>query len=73
MVEAHPDTVGDSQDVQFCFDLRTNICRWSTMGKVTHCGDFYVYYLPDTTHCRLRYCAENWLLLLYLKLFFKNI
>ena len=60
MTEAHPVEVGDSKDVTFCFDSRKKVCKWSTKGKVTHCGDFYVYYLKDTTHCRLRYCAEKY-------------
>lgn len=57
----HPEIVGDTDEVTFCFGLRKagKECKWSTDGKVTHCGDYYVYYLPDTPHCRLRYCAEN--------------
>lgn len=57
--EAHPTTVGESKDVKFCFKGSNTDCEWETLGKVTHCGDYYVYFLKDVPFCRLRYCATN--------------
>ena len=51
-----PTALWESTDVKFCF---STTCRWSTLGKVTNCGAFFVYYLVDAPHCSLRYCASN--------------
>ena len=59
----HPDTPGTTLDnAVFCFDCKQgkqwSECEFSSFGKVTNCGDFYVYYLKDTPKCYLRYCAN---------------
>ena len=56
----HPKSPGASSNVKFCFDNdHVYVCRWSTQGKVTNCGSYFVYYLENTPYCRLRYCATN--------------
>ena len=58
---AHPTTPGARINVKFCFTHSSNNCLWSTQGKVTNCGNYFVYYLENATHCSppLRYCATN--------------
>ena len=60
---SHTAVAGQTKEVKFCFDdkgvgSRTD-CEWSTQGKVTHCGDYFVYYLENTPGCTLRYCATD--------------
>ena len=55
----HPTTPGASSNVKFCFQSSSNDCSWSTQGKVTNCGNYFVYYLENAPICRLRYCATN--------------
>ena len=54
----HPTSPGASSNVKFCFDNGYD-CNWSTQGKVTNCGSYFVYYLENVPLCVLRYCATN--------------
>ena len=59
---SHPSVAGQTRVVKFCFDYRGRTftdCHWSTQGKVTHCGEYFVYYLENTSKCPLRYCATD--------------
>ena len=61
---SHPAAVGQTSEVKFCFDGKgfpnpATDCEWSTQGKVTHCGDYFVYYLDNTPTCNIRYCATD--------------
>ena len=42
-----------------CFHWRNHCCLWSTSIRVRNCGRFYVYELPPTPGCRLRYCGNR--------------
>ena len=55
----HPTSPGASSNVKYCFTGSSNDCYWSTQGKVTNCGSYFVYYLENTPTCDLRYCATN--------------
>ena len=57
----HPTTPGASNNnAKYCFDNGDgNDCHWSTQGKVTNCGSYFVYYLENAPGCRYRYCATN--------------
>ena len=55
----HPTTPGASSNVKFCFHYSSNDCWKSTQGKVTNCGNYFVYYLENTPLCHMRYCATN--------------
>ena len=59
----HPTTPGATKSsVHYCFDntgSNSTDCRWSTSGKVTNCGNYFVYYLENVPLCNLRYCATN--------------
>jgi hypothetical protein len=46
-------------NAKFCFDLYGNTCHWQSEGKITNCGNFFVYYLRDTPSCSLRYCGTD--------------
>ena len=59
---SHPIVAGQTHEkVTFCFDGRGwgsyTDCEWSTQGKVTHCGEYFVYYLENVPKCSFRYCA----------------
>ena len=64
MKGSHPTVAGQTKElVTFCFDGKGfhsgTDCGWKTQGKVTHCGDYFVYYLENTPACTLRYCATD--------------
>ena len=48
--------VGETKDATVCFWARGDKCWRSSYIKVTNCGDFLVYDLPDTQYCNYRYC-----------------
>ena len=55
---AHPDGLGQTVSREVCFNWNGDKCNWKATIKVTNCGGFYVYELPRTPNCNLRYCAE---------------
>ena len=55
----HPETTGVTVEVTYCFDWAGNSCLYHRTGKITHCGDFFVYYLHDGPNGCYRYCAAN--------------
>jgi len=56
----HPTSKGDSVDnAKFCFVDYDSDCKFFTEGKITHCGDFYVYFLKEVPISPARYCASN--------------
>ena len=60
LVGTHPTSTGESVDVDFCFARdEDNDCRHSNKGKITNCGEYFVYYLENTPDCSYRYCATN--------------
>ena len=59
---SHPASPGRKDNVTYCFDNTESDdtdCDWSTQGKVTHCGDYFVYYLEDAPCYPCRYCATD--------------
>ena len=51
-----------SSNVGVCFDFDSGSyddCYLETNINITNCGQFYVYQLPDTPACNLRYCSHN--------------
>ena len=61
---SHPTIAGQTTQVLYCFDGKGygsgyTDCSWSVKGKVTHCKDYFVYYLENTPTCTLRYCATD--------------
>ena len=56
----HPTSPGASDNAKYCFAWDGNdYCTWSTQGKVTNCGSYFVYYLEDAPGCIFGYCATN--------------
>ena len=54
---AHPTETDESKDVDFCFNWGGNSCVAKRRGKVTNCGEFFVYFLKSVP-TTWRYCAE---------------
>jgi hypothetical protein len=42
-----------------CFNWAGNQCQWSVNIQVINCGQSYVFQLPNTPVCNLRYCGTN--------------
>ena len=52
----HPQEIYVEKNMSVCFDANI-ICFWEADITVTNCDGFFVYLLPDTPDCRLRYCV----------------
>ena len=55
----HPSKNEGAVSRKVCFHWNNNVCLWNIMITVRNCGSFYVYKLPRTLHCSLRYCGTN--------------
>ena len=55
----HPRTPDTTIDAKVCFNGYQGECSKSVDVKITNCNSYFVYYLPDTPECNLRYCATN--------------
>ena len=54
----HPSIKGQRNELAiFCFHHLKSTCWRQRFGKVTNCGSFFVYYLPNAPVCHARYCA----------------
>ena len=58
MTFPHPSSPGSSFSGKVCFNWSGNICAWSVTISVSNCNGFYVYMLPSTPTCSLRYCTQ---------------
>ena len=54
----HP-APGNTVDGTVCFNLFSNQCHYQTQIQIKHCNNYFLYYLPDTPSCNLRYCAST--------------
>ena len=56
----HPTKTNVPKQAKVCFhEYNGDECEWSQNIVVNICGDFYVYYLPETPRCDLRYCGAD--------------
>ncbi|XP_078356255.1 transmembrane protease serine 9-like isoform X2 [Oculina patagonica] len=56
---AHPTVAEGAVQRKVCFHWTSNCCKWSTDIRVRNCGAYYVYELPPTQYCNLRYCGDK--------------
>ncbi len=56
---AHPTVAEGAVQRKVCFHWASNCCEWSTDIRVRNCGAYYVYELPPTQTCNLRYCGDK--------------
>ena len=59
---AHPAEGGQQIEGEVCFSWDVDDgdnCHWSQNILVTNCGSYFVYFLPQTPACHLRYCAAE--------------
>lgn len=59
MVGSHPSLRYSLVTRKVCYHWSGSCCRWSNNIKVRNCGGFYVYQLPKTPVCWLRYCGNR--------------
>lgn len=57
---AHPKSTDGIDSGEICFRWQSNCCQWSQNIYVRNCGRFYVYKLPHTIGCPMRYCGQPW-------------
>ena len=59
--EEHPREVGVEETMTVCFAVGDDYgsCWEEVEITVTNCDGFFVYMLPDTVYCDMRYCASN--------------
>ena len=55
----HPTRVGEEVGRKICFTDHNNELLNYVYTLVTNCGEYFVYKLPKTPACPLRYCAEQ--------------
>ena len=55
----HPTKEQGVVSRQVCFHWWWSCCLWNVYIKVRNCGEYYVYQLPQTPVCYLRYCTEK--------------
>ena len=55
----HPTNIGVAVDSTVCFHWSSSPCYWSSDIQIMNCETYFLYYLPNTETCRLRYCAET--------------
>ena len=55
----HPTKEQGVVSRKVCFHWWYSCCTWSVYIKVRNCGGYYVYQLPETPACYLRYCTEK--------------
>jgi len=55
----YPTAQGQVVNGTVCFNWSGNNCNWSSAVQVAHCGGYFVFYLPLTPVCNLRYCGTN--------------
>ncbi|KAL9987887.1 hypothetical protein ACROYT_G002265 [Oculina patagonica] len=55
----HPTVAQGAVQRRVCFHWSSSCCYWSTSIRVRNCGAFYVYELPPTPYCNLRYCGDG--------------
>ena len=53
-----PEEPGETKTAVFCFEWRNRPCNIQRTGRVTNCGDYYVYDLKEVP-CRYRYCGTG--------------
>ena len=54
----HPTDEGETVTVEVCFSWFDD-CSYTQNIDITNCGEYYVYLLPETPMCHLRYCAAS--------------
>eukprot|EP00088_Acartia_fossae_P025606 TRINITY_DN26429_c0_g1_i1.p1 TRINITY_DN26429_c0_g1~~TRINITY_DN26429_c0_g1_i1.p1 ORF type:complete len:163 (-),score=7.65 TRINITY_DN26429_c0_g1_i1:23-490(-) len=52
----HPEEPGEQVAATYCFEVVGEPCGTKYTGRVTNCGDYFVYYLKEL-NCDLRYCG----------------
>ena len=57
--DGHPAVAEGAASRKVCFHWSGNCCRWNMNVRVRNCGKFYVYELPPTQYCSLRYCGNK--------------
>ena len=54
----HPTVLDEIVTKTVCFDWNGFPCYWQNEIQIRKCGDYFLYYLPETPDCTARYCSE---------------
>ena len=54
---SHPSQIGEKVTREVCFNYGTKCWRKTTI-TIINCSGFFIYNLPNTPTCELRYCAN---------------
>ena len=58
--DEHPKLAeGQSQEQKVCFYWRHGQCHWYSTVTIQRCDGFYIYMLPNTPDCWLKYCGAG--------------
>ena len=55
----HPTDIGVVVDGTVCFNYGGNSCWGSSDILIMKCETYFLYFLPSTPNCPLRYCGVN--------------
>ena len=55
---SYPPGIGKVGSAKVCFHWGEDDCQWPTEIRIRNCGSYFLYELPDTPICSLRYCSE---------------
>ncbi len=59
MQGSHPAVKDGIVSRKVCFHWSNSTCHWNATIGVINCATYYIYRLPKTPVCNLRYCAMN--------------
>ena len=55
---SHPNQIGEKVVREVCFNWGDNNCWRKTNITIIKCSGLFIYNLPNTPTCSLRYCAK---------------
>jgi len=59
MQGSYPSVQQGEVERTVCYHWSSGCCTWSNKIKVLNCGGYYLFRLPNTPVCHLRYCGTN--------------
>ena len=54
---SHPILIGETVKTKACYKDGNTLCKYPQNVKIRNCGTYFLYYLPNTSHCSQGYCT----------------